>query len=123
MKLLADENVDAVIVTALRNAGHQVRYVLELDPEIDDRSVLALANADEAMVLTSDKDFGELVFRQQLVNAGVILYRLAGLSPNRKAAILVQAIEHHASEMLGAFVLIGPGLMRIRLRPHHPRRD
>lgn len=42
MKLLADENVDAVIVTALRNAGHQVRYVLELDPGIDDRSVQCL---------------------------------------------------------------------------------
>ena len=61
MNLLADENVDAPIVAALRAAGHRVRYVLELDPGIDDPRVLALANADQTLLLTSDKDFGELV--------------------------------------------------------------
>jgi predicted nuclease of predicted toxin-antitoxin system len=116
MNLLADENVDAPIVAALRAAGHRVRYVLELDPGIDDPRVLALANADQALLVTSDKDFGELVFRRRLVHAGVILYRLAGLSSQRKAAILVDAIAAHGAEMTGAFVLIAPGQLRIRPR-------
>jgi hypothetical protein len=59
MILLADENVDAPIVAALRAGGHHVDYVRDLDPGVDDYTVLALANADNALLLTSDKDFGE----------------------------------------------------------------
>jgi len=72
MILLADENVDAPVVAALRAAGHRVDYVRELDPGIDDRAVLDLANATNALLLTSDKDFGELVFRRRMVNAGAL---------------------------------------------------
>jgi predicted nuclease of predicted toxin-antitoxin system len=67
MILLADENVDAPIVAELRAAGHRVDYVRELDPGIDDQTVLAFANGRDALLLTSDKDFGELVFRRRLV--------------------------------------------------------
>ena len=65
MDLVADENVDASIVTALRGANHRVIYVRELDPGIDDAQVLEMANSYGALLLTSDKDFGELVFRQR----------------------------------------------------------
>ncbi|WP_295445761.1 DUF5615 family PIN-like protein [uncultured Thiodictyon sp.] len=70
MNLVADENVDAAIVSALRDAGHVVTYVRELDPGIDDERVLRLADSERALLLTSDKDFGELVFRQRLLHSG-----------------------------------------------------
>ena len=114
MKLLADENVDAPIVAALRHAGHRVDYVRELEPGIDDHAVLALANAENALLLTSDKDFGELVFRRRLVHAGVILYRLAGLSMRRKSCIIADALTAHGDEMQGAFSLVTAGHIRIR---------
>lgn len=59
MNLVADENVDAGSVSALRDAGHRLIYVRELDPGIDDTRVLALANELDSLLLTSDKDFGE----------------------------------------------------------------
>lgn len=114
MILLADENVDAPIVAALRAAGHRVDYVRELDPGIDDHTVLALANADDALLLTSDKDFGELVFRRRLVHAGVVLFRLAGLSMKRKSRIIADALAAHGNEMQGAFSLVTAGHIRIR---------
>jgi len=114
MILLADENVDAPIVADLRKAGHRVGYVCEFDPGIDDHSVLALANADNALLLTSDKDFGELVFRCRLVHAGVILYRLAGLFLDGKSRIIAAAFAAHESQMQGAFSLITAGHVRIR---------
>ena len=49
-----------------------------MDPGIDDERVLRLADSQGALLLTSDKDFGELVFRQRLLHSGVILFRLAG---------------------------------------------
>ena len=72
VNLVADENVDAGIVSALRDAGRAVTYVRELDPGIDDERVLRLAEFQGALLLTSDKDFGELVFRQHLLHSGVI---------------------------------------------------
>ena len=114
MILLADENVDAPIVGALRDAGHRVNYVRELAPGIDDRRVLDLANAGNALLLTSDNDFGELEFRRRLVHAGVVLFRLAGLSMKRKSRIIVDALAAHGHEMQGAFSLVTPGHIRIR---------
>lgn len=64
MKILADEGVDRPIVELLRQSGHQVWYVAELEPGISDNVVLDLANRERAILLTADRDFGELVFRQ-----------------------------------------------------------
>jgi len=95
LDLVADENVDAPIVAALRAAGHRTVYVQELDPGIDDDQVLDLANRSGAFLLTSDKDFGELVFREGLVHAGVILYRLAGFTGERKAPAILNLRRTH----------------------------
>ena len=78
MKLLADENLDLSVVARLREAGHQVLAVAEMEPGISDDVVLDRANSEAAMLLTEDKDFGELAFRQFLIHHGVILVRLAG---------------------------------------------
>lgn len=64
MKFLADESVDYQIVDRLRQDGHEIWYVAEMEPGISDDAVLDEANKKMAILLTSDKDFGELVFRQ-----------------------------------------------------------
>jgi predicted nuclease of predicted toxin-antitoxin system len=78
MNFLADERVDQPIVNRLRQDGHIVLAVVEIEPSISDDAVLARANEAEALLLTSDKDFRELVFRQRRVTAGVMLIRLTG---------------------------------------------
>ncbi|GIV80352.1 DUF5615 family PIN-like protein [Litorilinea aerophila] len=116
MKILADESVDRPIVERLRQNGYQVWYVAEMEPGISDDVVLDLANREEAILLTADKDFGELVFRQGRVTRGVILIRLAGISPIRKAEIVASALAAHGGEMEQAFTVITPGAVRIRRR-------
>lgn len=114
MMLVADESVDAPIVERLRRDGHSVPYVAEMSPSITDDEVLDRANADQSPLVTGDKDFGELVFRLHRVTHGVILIRLPGLSPPLKASIVSEAIRTHGSEMLHAFTVISPGMLRIR---------
>ena len=80
MTFIADESVDRDIVQRLRREGHQVWYVAEMDPGISDDDVLELANRETALLLTADKDFGEMVFRQRRFSGGIVLTRLAGLS-------------------------------------------
>jgi predicted nuclease of predicted toxin-antitoxin system len=114
MNLLADESVDAQIVERLRADGHDVPYVAEMSPSITDNEVLDRANADESPLVTGDKDFGELVFRLHRATYGVILIRLPGLPSPLKAAIVSDAIRLHRDDMLHAFTVISPGMVRIR---------
>ena len=88
MKIVADESVDKQIVDRLRSEGHAVLFVAELDPGIDDEAVLQRSRESSAVLLTADKVFGELVFRQRLLHAGVLLIRLAGLRPETKAELV-----------------------------------
>jgi predicted nuclease of predicted toxin-antitoxin system len=114
VNFLADESVDRPIVERLRRMGHATRAVAEMTPGIADHFVLRLANADGAMLLTADRDFGELVFRQHQVAEGVILIRLAGLTATRKAEVVAQAVTEHGAIMHGCFTVIEPGRVRIR---------
>ena len=79
MNLFADEGVDRPVVERLRQDDHDVMYVAELAPSIPDEEVLREANGRSAVLVTADKDFGELVFRQGAMHSGVVLLRLAGL--------------------------------------------
>ena len=114
MNFLADESVEREIVEQLRQAGHVVQYVAEMAPSIPDDEVLDLANSSGSLLLTGDKDFGELVYRQRRLTSGIVLTRLEGLPPGTKALIVAAAISTHAAELERAFTVITPGITRIR---------
>ena len=115
MNFLADEGVDRQIVERLRQSGHEVLYVAEIEPSISDEEVLHWANEKNALLITADKDFGEMVFHQRLLTVGgVVLLRLSGLSPERKAEIVSKAIEKRSRELPSAFSVISPGRIRVR---------
>ncbi|MDH3600690.1 MAG: DUF5615 family PIN-like protein [Candidatus Tectomicrobia bacterium] len=116
MNLVADEGVDGHMVARLRQDGHDVLYIAEMEPSLSDDMVLSRANAQGALLLTEDKDFGELVFRQGLVHTGVVLIRLAGLSSQMKATMVSAVFRDHAAELPDAFSVISPGMVRIRRR-------
>ena len=114
MNFLADESVDRQIVDALREDDHAVLYVTEMDPGISDDEVLDKAEKGSAILITADKDFGELVFRQQRITKGVVLVRLAGLLPSKKAEIASTMIKKHLDAIQNAFSVISPNVFRIR---------
>ena len=85
-----------------------------MEPSISDDDVLDRANVLSALLLTADKDFGELVYRQNRITAGVVLLRLAGLSLERKADIVSSVFRDHGASMRQAFSVVSPGVLRIR---------
>jgi len=103
-----------LIVTALRAAAHDVIYYAELAPGSDDVNILSHAQNAQMLLLTCDKDFGELVYRNRLVSAGVVLIRLEGLSADKKGRLVSEAIQLHGEQMLNAFAVVSPGMVRIR---------
>jgi predicted nuclease of predicted toxin-antitoxin system len=117
VNLVADESVDGNIVMALRADGHEVMYIAECQPGISDDEVLAYSANLQACLLTADKDFGELVYRRQMVHHGVILLRLAGQQVGDKALLAVEFIKRHGEEIGLGFAVVTPEASRIR-RPH-----
>jgi len=114
MKFVADENIDLPIILRLRTDGHEVYAVFEMSAGISDDEVLKLANDQGVILLTGDKDFGELVYRDQRFTCGIVLIRLAGLGNHEKAGIVSAVVKEHAQELSNAFTVISPHNLRIR---------
>lgn len=117
MRLLANENVPGLTVRRLRERGHDVHWVREDSPGSDDPAVLSRAVEEGRVLLTQDKDFGELAFRSGLpAECGVILSRIPPDSPEFLTETLVAAIEG-GSDWVGHFAVVEAGRVRIRALP------
>ena len=88
MKILADENLARDLVAWLRASGHDVLYAAEASPGESDPTWATRAEQEERILLTSDKDFGELVFRDGRSSYGVVLLRLDHLTVSEALARL-----------------------------------
>lgn len=115
MRILADENFPGGAVNALRAEGQDVVWIRDLAAGASDADVLRWAVREQRLLLTFDKDFGELARRSKLPAAcGVILFRIAvpGIRDvGKKLASLVDA----GNDWSGHFSVIEPG--RVRMRP------
>lgn len=114
MIFLADANIPRQVIERLRTDGHTVFVIAEMAPGINDETVLAIANRENALLITADKDFGELIFHESRTAIGVILLRLGSLSTSQRAVIVAAAIEQHSEALRGSFTVITPGQIRIR---------
>ncbi|WP_243392335.1 MULTISPECIES: DUF5615 family PIN-like protein [unclassified Mesotoga] len=114
LSLLADENIDQRLVSSLRLAGISVYSVAESATGITDEEVMGLSKDLGALILTDDKDFGEIVFRKQRSCPGIVLLRLTGVDYSCKADQVIQVIKKYGSEMIGKFVVITAERVRIR---------
>ena len=114
MKFVADEGVDAPIVKLLRELNHEVYSIQENNSGINDDGVLRIANERNEILITQDKDFGELVYRLRQLHSGIILIKLTGLKPTGKANLLALAIEQHHSKLFGSFTVINKNHVKIR---------
>ena len=114
MNFVADENIDRQIVDGLRQNGHDVWSIAEQESGISDEVVLEQARLRAAVLITGDKDFGELVFRMRRVSHGVVLVRLPGISPLTRAMHVLDAITNSASRLVGSFTVIDSTGLRIR---------
>jgi predicted nuclease of predicted toxin-antitoxin system len=117
LRLLADENFPAMAVDALRNRGHDVVWVRTDAPGSSDRDVLGLAVSDSRILITFDKDFGELAFRSHLPAAsGIMLFRIPMLSPDYTAQVAVVALESRA-DWAGHFSVVEENRVRMTSLP------
>ena len=99
MRILADESVEGEVVARLRSQGHDVAYIPEASAGIRDDKVLARANAEGRVLLTEDKDFGDLAFFYGNRSSGIVLLRAHGADAETKADLVAEALEAHEDEL------------------------
>ncbi len=118
MRILADENVDRYIVEQLRAEGFEVKYVLEISPGLKNGEVLEMAIKEEAILLTADKDFGELVYRSYLEKGlklkGIVLIRLSGFSLEKRAKMVSEYFKKMKNQLSGKFIVLSRKISRMR---------
>ncbi len=114
MKFIVDESTGMSVVNYLRGQGHDVLAVAEDMPQADDMDILARAVPEERILITNDKDFGELIFRTGRTHAGVLLLRLRDESSVNRVHTVKAVLEQHANRLAGRFIVATESGVRIR---------
>lgn len=118
MNILADENVDAAIVLLLRSQGHDVLWMVEHAPGTPDPKILTLAQAQQRIIVTFDRDFGELVFHRGREAPGIILLRIGSQSPEAMLASFQNLWPQLQVKAPGHFIVVANNKVRIRPIAH-----
>jgi predicted nuclease of predicted toxin-antitoxin system len=93
MRILADENFPKIVVEVLRQNHYDVLWIRTDSPGSSDTAILAKAQREERVIVTFDKDFGELAFRFGLpASCGIILFRVPPVAPVRLTEIVLRVL-------------------------------
>ena len=114
MDFLADECCDRGLVEILRRSGHDVVYVFESRQGAADDDILAMAFDQRRILLTEDKDFGELVYRLKKPAHGIILIRIGVKNRNLKWPRLKKLFDAYPERCAGRFVVVDENKFRFR---------
>ena len=113
MRFLADESCDFAVVRALRASGHDILAVRDVLPGRPDEAVIQLALKDSRVLLTEDKDFGQLIYASSMESPGVIFIRFPVDARQAMIRTVVELVEKKADKTEGRFVVVQPGRIRI----------
>jgi predicted nuclease of predicted toxin-antitoxin system len=113
MQFLADESCDFAVVRALRGAGYDVTAVAETTSSSEDAEVMRQARDEGRILITEDKDFGQLVFAAGAPSPGVILIRFPSKNRTALARTVLAAIREKGNAFGGRFVVVQPGRVRV----------
>jgi predicted nuclease of predicted toxin-antitoxin system len=114
VNVLIDVSAGQAVADAVQALGHDTAFVRDRDPTMSDADILAWAVAAQRLVVTMDKDFGELVYRSGQAHAGVLLLRLEAARTPAKVQVVTDIFTQHAAALAGRFSVYQNGRLRIR---------
>ena len=107
MKFIVDECTGPKVANWLTTVGHDVLSISLDKKGISDKEILKIAIGEVRILITNDKDFGELIFKQKLPHCGVIFLRLSDETAKNKINVLKNLIDHHKNIIdKGRFVVV-----------------
>ena len=120
MRFLANENFPVSSIKKLRQAGIDIDAIIEMMPGAKDQQVLDSAYKTGRIILTFDRDYGELIFRHELpVPAGVVYFRYAPSTPEEPAEYLLKLLAKDNIVLVGRFTVARQDQLRQRPLPKY----
>ncbi len=116
LKFLADESCDFAIVRSLRAAAYDVQAILEIASGESDVNIINMAVSSGRILITEDRDFGDLVYAHQKDHGGIILVRYPSTARNDMAEAILSLIRQKGEALTGCFIVVSPLKIRIRTR-------
>lgn len=113
-RFLVDVGVGKKVQRWLSANGYDVKCVRDIDPAMQDDKILRIAASENRMVVTMDKDFGQLVYRAGLTHSGVLLLRLEDANGAEKAQAVEHILRNYSSRIVNRFCVFQNGKLRIR---------
>jgi predicted nuclease of predicted toxin-antitoxin system len=110
---MIDVGVGKKVELWLREQGYDVKTVRSFDPKAEDVEILKIAESESRMVVTMDKDFGELVYRSGKAHAGVLILRLEDATGNEKVDVVKKILKEHSDKIQNRFCVFQAGRLRI----------
>ncbi|MCC6194450.1 MAG: DUF5615 family PIN-like protein [Burkholderiales bacterium] len=117
LRFLADESCDFAAVRALRTEGFDVLSVAEASAGADDEVVMTQALRERRILLTEDKDFGQLVFAAAAKSLGIVLIRFPATARSALGSRVIELVRKHEDRLIGSFVVLQPKRIRISVLP------
>ena len=114
MRFLVDVGVGRKVEEWLLRNGYDTKAVRDINPKMNDEAILSIATSESRMVITIDKDFGELVYNSGLVHSGVLLLRLEDANADKKIRTIEKILTEHLSNLSNNFCVFQNGRLRIR---------
>ena len=113
-KFIVDECTSIAVAEFLREQGFDTVSVSEESPQTSDRAILHRAVAEQRIVVTNDKDFGDMVFRDNHPHCGVLLLRLADDRVATKIQVVAAVLKQYVDRLQNRFVVATERNIRIR---------
>jgi predicted nuclease of predicted toxin-antitoxin system len=114
LKFLVDVGVGEKVEDFLYKNGYDILSVRKLNPRMSDSEIINIAAKDNRIVITMDKDFGELIYNSGLIHKGILLLRTENCSGDKKAKILSEILINYSSELEENFCVFSKDRLRIR---------
>lgn len=114
LKFLVDVGVSKKAEQWLQKQGYDTKNVRDINPRMLDKEILKLAVSEKRMVITMDKDFGELVYNSKLPHGGVLLLRLEEARADEKVEIIEKILEKYSDKLFNNFCVFKDGRLRVR---------
>jgi predicted nuclease of predicted toxin-antitoxin system len=113
-RFLVDVGVGKGIERYLREEGYDTKAVRDIDPRMEDEEIVRTAVSENRIVVTMDKDFGELVYHCSMEHTGVLLLRLEDATGSEKLQVFKYIMENYSSQIRNCFCVFQNEMFRIR---------
>ncbi len=114
LRFLVDLGVGKGIERYLREEGYDTKAVRDIDPRMEDEEIIRTAVTENRMIITMDKDFGELVYHSSMEHSGVLLLRLEDATGTEKSQVVKYIMKNYSDRIKNCFCVFQNDKFRIK---------